>query len=37
VLEDVQLAFDYSIGRSVPADDKMQKSIDNIKAVLKKK
>lgn len=35
VLEDVQLSFDYSIGRSNPAPEKLQKSIDKIRAALK--
>lgn len=34
-LQDVQLAFDYSIGRSSPADDKMWASINKLKALLK--
>ncbi len=36
VLQDIQLSFDYSIGRSEPPLEKMQASIDNIKKALKK-
>lgn len=36
VLEDVQLSFDYSIGRSNPAEDKLKASIKKIQAALKK-
>lgn len=36
VLQDIQLAFDYAIGRSAPSSEKMTASIQNIQAVLKK-
>lgn len=35
VLEDVQLSFDYSIARTNPPVEKVQKSVDKIQAVLK--
>lgn len=34
VLQDIQLAFDYAIGRSKPSPEKMRASIENIQAVL---
>lgn len=36
ILQDIQLAFDYSIGRSNPPTPKIEASIRNIQAVLKK-
>lgn len=36
VLQDVQLAFDYSIGRSKPSENKIRASIGKIQAALKK-
>jgi len=36
ILEDIQLAFDYSIGRSNPPTPKIEASIKNIKAALGK-
>lgn len=37
VLEDIQLAFDYSIGRSSPTDEKIQASIERIRQSFKGK
>jgi len=36
ILQDVQLAFDYSIGRSKPSEKKIRASIGKVEAVLKK-
>lgn len=36
LLEDVQLAFDYSISRTKPPLQKIQKAIDRIQAIIKK-
>ena len=35
LLEDVQMCFDYSIGRTNPSTEKVQGSVNNIRAVLK--
>jgi hypothetical protein len=36
ILEDIQLSFDYSIGRSNPPAERLKASIDKIKAALEK-
>jgi hypothetical protein len=35
VLEDIQMSFDYSIGRTNPPTEKVQGSVNNIRAALK--